>query len=581
MKRGIIIVGLGLLVFGLMSVMRPKTISNSDRPPVPQTPGYSQPNVILISLDTLRPDHLGCYGYPRETSPNLDRLARSGVVFKTARSQAPWTLPSHMSLFTSMLPSHNRVEDLNEVLSSKLRTLPEALTAAGYETAAIVNNGQMKQHWGFGRGFNKWREFEVDTPEGNCESITGHAVDWLGANKNENSDSPFFLFLHYFDVHEPYHAPAKFREQFGVEVTGPETRQIMWRARTPARDLTEQEKRSAIDAYDAEIAWLDAELGRLFKAVPENTLVVVFSDHGEAFDEHGWTLHGATLHEEEIRTALIMSGPGIEPSEIKTPVMLMDVAPTILEICEIGVPFQFEGLSLMPAIQGGKLPERLSLSETKRVIEGRFSRTIIAGNRKLIWEFPDSLAVYELPAETEPLPGEEALGKMMSEWNSENGFALITAAGKGRFEARLTAPPDSLLLFLPIGFETGRDHFMPSENGSGLHWIAYLSEHPKFMYIEFDDGTKEIEIDCLVKDEREREMIFLPGGEHPDSVPFRWNLAAVTSDSWEGKKVGQRMPKPGFHIQKFRPARTSTVKPKGGRLDAKTIQKLKSLGYLR
>ncbi|MDA0839383.1 MAG: sulfatase [Planctomycetota bacterium] len=580
MKRGIIIVGLVFLVFSLISVIRPKPISNSDDPSPSERPAEnSHPNVILISLDTLRPDHLGCYGYSRETSPNLDRLARSGVVFKTARSQAPWTLPSHMSLFTSMLPSHNRVEDLNEVLSASLQTLPELMKAAGYETAAVVNNGQMKKHWGFDRGFNSWQEFEVDTPEGNCESITRHAMDWLATNSN--SESPFFLFLHYFDVHEPYQAPDKYRERFGVKVTGPETRQIMWRSRTPAQDMTDQEKRAVIDAYDAEIAWLDAELGRLFEVVPDNTLVVVFSDHGEAFDEHGWTLHGATLYEEEIRTLLIMSGKKIEPDEIETPVMLMDVAPTILEMCGVQVPSQFEGMSLKPITQGRTMPERAVLSETKRVLEGKFSRSILAGNRKLVWSFPDHYSVYELPDETDRPSQEDALRTMMSNWNAENGFALITATGEGRFEARITAPPGSLLLFLPIDFEAGRDHFMPSENGSGLHWIAYTNGKPKFMYLEIADSTKEIEIDCLVNDERKVESVFLPAGENPSTVPFRWNPVGGSSSRWDSRTVAEWFPKPGFYVQKFLPQKPAGVKPKGGRLDAKTIQKLKSLGYLQ
>jgi hypothetical protein len=580
MKRLIIIAGLVCLFFGLMSAMRPKAISNADDPPQSEHPEERRrPNVILISLDTLRPDHLGCYGYSRKTSPNLDRLARSGVVFKTSRSQAPWTLPSHMSLFTSMLPSHNRVEDLNEVLSDNLRTFPELLKAAGYETTAIVNNGQMKKHWGFGRGFNNWKDFEVDTPAGNCESITNHAMEWLATNSK--SESPFFLFLHYFDVHEPYQAPEKYREQFGVKVTGPETRQIMWGARTPDRDLTDQEKRYVIDAYDAEIAWLDTELGRLFESVPENTLIVVFSDHGEAFDEHGWTLHGATLYEEDVRTLLIMNGKGIEPAEIETPVMLMDVAPTVLDICGVRVPEQFEGLSLKPLTQGRALPERVILSETKRVIEGTFSRSIIAGNRKLVWSFPDNYSMFQLPDESVPLSKEDALRTMMSDWNAENGFALITAAGEGRFEARITSPPGSLLLFLPIGFEAGRDHFLPSDNGGGLHWIAYTNRQTKFMYLEFADGTKEIEIDCLMNDERKVESVFLSATEHPLTLPFRWNLADSSNNRWDSRTAAERFSKPGFYVQKFLSQKPSIVKPKGGRLDAKTLQKLKSLGYLQ
>src|SRR5215468_10326927 len=144
-------------------------------PPAPiaaPPPKAARPNVLLISLDTLRPDHLGCYGYGKPTSPNLDRFARRALVFTNCRAQAPWTLPSHMSLFTSMVPSFNGVDNLNKVLPEDIPTMAQLLRGEGYRTAALVNNGQMRAHWGFARGFDQWREFDVDTPAGNCENLT-------------------------------------------------------------------------------------------------------------------------------------------------------------------------------------------------------------------------------------------------------------------------------------------------------------------------------------------------------------------------------------------------------------------------
>ncbi len=166
-------------------------------PPPPPSP-VGRTNVLLISLDTLRADHLGCYGYTRPTSPDLDRFAAQSIRFSNCRTQAPWTLPAHMALFTSMTPSSNGVDNLNKVLSDDIPTLAELLRSAGYRTAALVNNGQMKAHWGFNRGFSSWHEFEVDTPAGNCESITAAARAWL-----TNAPEPFFLFLHYYDAHDP------------------------------------------------------------------------------------------------------------------------------------------------------------------------------------------------------------------------------------------------------------------------------------------------------------------------------------------------------------------------------------------
>src|SRR4051812_32488665 len=160
------------------------------------TPSSPRPNIVLISLDTVRPDHLSCYDYAKKTSPNLERFAAApGSVLSTnARSQAPWTLPSHMSLMTSMLPSHNGVDSINQVLSEQVPTLAETLQENGYDTAALVNNGQMRAHWGFSRGFDTWREFEVDTPAGGCENIAGEAVKWLGERsaKPQAARKPYF-----------------------------------------------------------------------------------------------------------------------------------------------------------------------------------------------------------------------------------------------------------------------------------------------------------------------------------------------------------------------------------------------------
>jgi arylsulfatase A-like enzyme len=269
---------------------------DEDRPP----PGsadpekHPRPNVLLISLDTLRPDHLGCYGYGKGTSPNLDRFAKQALVFTNCRSQAPWTLPSHISLFTSMLPSTNGVDNLNKVLPPEIPTLAQLLREEGYRTAALVNNGQMRKHWGFARGFDTWHEFEVDTPAGSCANITRAALTWLGVRE---AAAPFFLFLHYYDTHDPYDAPEPYRKQMGTTLTGAQARKLCFRHRTPQRPITDKALLADLmAAYDAEIAWLDHELGKLLDAVPPNTLVVIFSDHGEAFEEHGWLLHGATLY---------------------------------------------------------------------------------------------------------------------------------------------------------------------------------------------------------------------------------------------------------------------------------------------
>jgi choline-sulfatase len=255
----------------------------------------SRPNVVLISMDTTRPDHLSCYGYSKNTSPNLERLAAGGLRFTNARSQAPWTLPSHMSLFTSLIPSHHHMDVLNSVLSSEIPLLAEILQDNGYNTAGIVNDAEMKSTWGFDRGFGRWEEYENPGPSCDCVHLTDRALTWLETAPAE----PFFLFLHYYDPHTNYDPPPDYRRRFGATMSGEDSFRLVQRLEFPTAPLANREQLDqAVRAYDGEIAWLDNELGRLFAGLPTNTLIVVFSDHGESFKEHGWTLHGATLYEE-------------------------------------------------------------------------------------------------------------------------------------------------------------------------------------------------------------------------------------------------------------------------------------------
>src|SRR5262249_2060101 len=206
------------------------------------------------------------------------RPAAGGVRFSNCRAQAPWTLPSHMALFTSLVPSHNGVEEFRPVLPPEVPTLPQILRAHGYNTAALVNDLQMKAHWGFSRGFGLWREFEEGTPRGTCEHITAEALRWLDAAPAE----PFFLFFHYYDPHDPYDPPPRFRKRFGSSLTGEEASRVVRRAQTPAsRAPAPDLLREVIGSYDGEIAWLDGELGKLFARLPPDTLTVLFSDHGE------------------------------------------------------------------------------------------------------------------------------------------------------------------------------------------------------------------------------------------------------------------------------------------------------------
>jgi hypothetical protein len=558
---------------------------SDESPPPPRT---ARPNVVLISLDTLRPDHLGCYGYGKPTSPNLDRFAKQAIVFTNCRAQAPWTLPSHMSLFTSMLPTSNGVDSLNKVLPAEIPTLAQLLHEEGYRTAALVNNGQMRKHWGFARGFDTWREFEVDTPAGSCANLTREALAWLGSRE---AAAPFFLFLHYYDPHDPYDAPAPFRERLGTTLTGAQARKLCFRYRTPAHNLTDPALlNDLIAAYDAEIAWLDHELGKLLDALPPDTLVVIFSDHGEAFEEHGWTLHGATLYEEETRIPLLVRLPDArgKPAVIDESVMLMDVAPTILARCGVHAPASFQGLDLAPLWQGKTLPRRLIPSETKAVLEGRYALAAVLYPLKGIYSlFEGRFELYRLPDERKDLAATdraaaEALRRPLRAWMEGAQYWLIHAAGRGDFEATVELSEGGFGLFIPVGLDPERDGLEVLAEGRALRWQVHPGglERPKSLFLQPASPEASLRLDLKVNGSAAKELVFLgKDRRHPTTLP-----AKVAADLTPVSPFIERPFKAqaeGFYIFRHRAA---GARPHPGRvqpLDEQTVRQLRSLGYLR
>ena len=556
----------------------------AEAPPVSTTELKSiRPNVVMISLDTVRPDHLGCYGYEKGTSPNLDQLAGQGVVFRRTWSQAPWTLPSHMSLFTSLPPSRHRVDSINRVLPDGIATFTEVLQGHGYRTAALVNDAQMSAHWGFDCGFDVWREFPVDTPEGNCENITRQAVDWLD---QQSDDDPFFLFLHYYDAHDAYAAPEAFRKRFS-SLSGDASRAMAWRARFPGQPLPDPEmKQALIGAYDAEIAWLDYELGKLFDAMPENTLVVVFSDHGEAFEEHGWTLHGATLYEEETRVALLMRLPGGEHAGrvVDAPASLLDVAPTILRICGAEVPAAFEGIDLAPAVSGQKMPSRIVTSETKAVMEGTLCRSAIAYPWKLIVSEPNGRCeLYRLPDESTDLasterPAVEALKRHIANGLAHENYWMVRARGAGRHEITIEVEDGKVVLFIPHGFEQDRDSIQTSPDGRRIQWVTYPGEQTRSLYVELSHADARLTLDVARNGSRRVEQVFI-GRDHqnPSDLPCRLPNDHPLRPMIDQPALDDRN---GVQVVRFAGQEVDSDEDNTKRIDEEVLRQLRALNYV-
>ncbi len=293
----------------------------------PQTP--PKPNLVLITLDTTRADHLGAWGWPHAQTPNLDALAARGTRFARCDTAAPITLPSHSTILTGLFPPRHGVRDNGTfALAAKVETVTERLAARGYDTGAVVSAAVLERRHGLDQGF---RVYDDDLGEGYAagtlvaerpaERATAAALTVLGDLK-----PPFFLWVHYFDPHEEYRPPTRFAD----------------RARGPNR------------LYDGEISAMDDQIGALLARLPPGTNVVAVGDHGEMLGEHGELTHGLLLNRGVRRVPLILAGPGVPAGRVSDClVRTADVAPTLLALARMDTPAGLDGLSLLPVMTAG------------------------------------------------------------------------------------------------------------------------------------------------------------------------------------------------------------------------------------
>ena len=303
------------------------------------------PDVVLITIDTLRADRLGCYGYPPARTPVLDGLAKRGARFEVAVAHAPLTAPSHASVLTGLTPLAHGVRDNGAyVLPRTVRTLAEDFHEAGYSTAAFVSGFPLKRRFGFDRGFDS---YDDNLPRGKdarrtayvertADRTTDAALAWLRSSKR--GEAPFFLWVHYFDPHAPYEAPAE----------------AMVGAASP---------------YDGEVTFVDTHLGRLLRGLDERRpsappLVLVTADHGESLGEHGEDTHGIFVYDATIRVPFLLAGPGVPPGVVVPTVARgIDVVPTLLDYAGLA-PRTLPGRSLRRAVAGERLADEPAYSES-------------------------------------------------------------------------------------------------------------------------------------------------------------------------------------------------------------------------
>lgn len=344
----------------------------------------------MIVLDTTRHDHLGCYGYSRNTSPSIDEFAADAIRFDRAYATAPWTKPTVASMFTGLYPSRHGLQTMNAALPDRLVTLAEILSERGYATAGVISHMLLDQRHGFAQGFAEYVEI-VDAEDPHESVSTGQVTDAaLDILARFDARQPFFLFVHYFDPHYNYkrHPEYGFATTQAGRLEGTETIDDLYDL---IPDMTREEIELIEAIYDEEIRFMDDGVGRFLATLErtvgfDDTLIIIAGDHGEEFMTHDWIGHTITLYEEVIRVPLIVRPPGYRAggTVVDLPVSLVSITPTVLDL--IGV--EIEGLvtqgTSLAAVFDSAPPAGWNSVIFCETDEQRHKRAVIVGRDKLI-----------------------------------------------------------------------------------------------------------------------------------------------------------------------------------------------------
>jgi len=352
-----------------------------------------RPNVVLLTIDALRADHCSCYGYDRETTPTLDRLASENVRFSNAYSVSTHTREAIPGLLTGRYPS----ECVTDEYELAAETVATQLKNSAYTTGAFHSNPFVSRAYGFGHDFDTFDDDLYLSQHklvalaqrmldklrnrhyARAEEISERTLKWI-----DSTEEPFFLWAHYMDPHGPYCAPDEYQKVFHDErVRTGDAQDLYWRAAAEdPESVTDAERREMLNCYDEEIRYVDDQIGAFLDALEargllENSLVILTADHGDLFGEHGLYGHPRRLHEELLRVPMIVLRDGVPEVDVEAPVSILDVAPTALDAAGLGVE-EFPGESLLEiASTAGAYRDRVVVSEVRgepRHDEGRLRR---------------------------------------------------------------------------------------------------------------------------------------------------------------------------------------------------------------
>lgn len=386
---------------------------------VPRPP-TGRPSVILLSVDSLGAAHLGAYGYARATSPQIDRLASEGVLFERVISQSNWTKPSLASIHTGLYPFVHKADSAGEagdrttevdprranLLTDRFRTLAQEFQEGGYATAGFTNGGYAHSFFGFGRGFDRY-----ENRAGGLKSCVYHLLEWVHGLP---AGSPFFAFIHAWDIHFPYPDRPPYNRLF---TTGRArvvlTSEVRAKVNSGTRRLRADEIEFLRGLYDGGVRYVDGLVKLLLDELAAlglagRTVLALTADHGEAFMEHGKVEHTGCLYQEVLRIPLVLHAPTIlTPGHVPAQVRAIDLMPTLLDLCGLTPKGEIQGFSLLPWIDGARRDHLVAVSETERA---GGQRAISDGRFKLIRFLQEERSeLYDLvedPGERRSLTGE-------------------------------------------------------------------------------------------------------------------------------------------------------------------------------
>ncbi|MCZ7582278.1 MAG: sulfatase [Deltaproteobacteria bacterium] len=567
-------------------------------------PPENLPNVVLISVDTLRADRVGSYGYEKKPTPVTDLLAERGVRFANARTAAPWTLPSHATMFTGLYPTDHRAIDDKVKIRDDAPMLGEIMKKRGYRTAAFVTHYYVGADYGFDRGFDKF----VLREEAGGDQVADLANAWVKDHQKES----FFLFLHFFDPHTPYAPPPTLRAKYLPAASGfvrGDTADVLSVVHGEGRPDYEPLLSGLSALYDGEIEHTDAMIGRVLGFMKRleiaNTIVVFVSDHGEEFMEHRLMEHGFTLYEEQLHVPFVVYWPERfpEPKVISDPVTLADLAPTLADLVGAPVPEGITGKSLVPLMDGGTIAPRRFFAETTR--QGPDRVALIDGRWKFIYTPPFRLSGRLFGMELYDLDADPREKNNLVETDRDRAKAyLLELEASGRYAKRrlfslLFAGTQSPVNYLgtvltggsfisafkdDVIYDTDKDRKLVSrefgmkKEARKLDFLALGSDGSNGVHFIIEPETAKIQFDLLVDGERDAAKVTVgDAGRHPDSVPF--DLAA---DAAGARRFSEE---PGYTIacrEILANANVVTRAEVGDQIEMspEMVERLRSLGYI-